>query len=386
MKVVLAIDSFKGSLSSAEAANVAERGIRKIYKDADVVKVSVADGGEGTLEALSSINGAKICSAKVSNPLGEKIKASYAIFPREDGSLCAGIEVAQAAGITLLKKLSPMKASTFGVGEIILSAYKKGARSFLIGLGGTATSDCGIGLLSALGAKFFDRNNKLINKFGGENLSEITRADFSGISQKILECDFEILCDVKNPLYGKNGAAYVYSPQKGANKEQVLTLDNGMKSYAKILKKTLGKDVSKLEGAGAAGGLGAMFLSVFNAKKSSGIDGVLEALGFSKKIKGADFVITGEGRLDYQSAMGKTPSGVAQMAADFGIPVIAVGGGLVDGSETLYNSGVSAMFGIPQYPMSLAEAIDKKMATKNLSVCVENIFRLIKSRETFFKK
>lgn len=378
MKIVFAIDSFKGCMTSLEAANSAEIGAKKVFPKANCIKVAVADGGEGTLDALACIKGAKKASVQVSNPIGKKVQAEYVLY-KEKGTLCAAIESAQACGITLLKKLEPIKASTLGLGEIILSAYKNGARKFLIGLGGSATSDGGMGMLASLGVKFFDKNKKPIKSFGGENLVKVASADFSNIPQDLLNCKFEILCDVKNPLYSKLGAAYVFSPQKGASPEQVKLLDNGLKSYAKVFAKALGKDLSKNEGAGAAGGLGFAFMAVLNAKKTSGIDGVLDALNFTSAIKNADFVITGEGRLDRQSAMGKTPCGIALRAKKQGIPVFAIGGGIVSGAETLYDCGVSAMFAIASSPISLENAMKPDIAKQNIANCVESIFRVIKS-------
>ena len=378
MKIVFAIDSFKGCVSSLEAASSAEIGAKKVFPKAKCIKIAVADGGEGTLDALACIKGAKKMSTQVDNPIGKKVVAEYVLY-KEKGKICSAIESAQACGITLLKKLEPMKASTFGLGEIILSAYKNGARKFLIGLGGSATSDGGMGMLASLGAKFFDKNKKQIKSFGGENLSKVASADFSAIPQDLLKCEFEILCDVKNPLYNKLGAAYVFSPQKGASPEQVKLLDNGLKSYAKVLAKSLGNDVSKNEGAGAAGGLGFAFMAVLNAKKTSGIDGVLDALNFTSAIKNADYVITGEGRLDRQSAMGKTPCGIALRAKKQGIPVFAIGGGIANGAETLYDCGVSAMFAIASSPISLDDAMKPDIAKKNIANCVESIFRIIKS-------
>ena len=378
MKIVFAIDSFKGCMTSLEAANSAEIGAKKVFPKANCIKVAVADGGEGTLDALACIKGAKKASVQVNNPVGKKVQAEYVLY-KEKGALCAAIESAQACGITLLKKLEPMKASTFGLGEIILSAYKNGARKFLIGLGGSATSDGGMGMLASLGVKFFDKNKKPIKSFGGENLVKVASADFSNIPQDLLNCKFEILCDVKNPLYSKLGAAYVFSSQKGASPEQVKLLDNGLKSYAKVFAKALGKDLSKNEGAGAAGGLGFAFMAVLNAKKTSGIDGVLDALNFTSAIKNADFVITGEGRLDRQSAMGKTPCGIALRAKKQGIPVFAIGGGIASGAETLYDCGVSAMFAIASSPISLEDAMKPDIAKQNIANCVESIFRVIKS-------
>ncbi|MBQ6534488.1 MAG: glycerate kinase, partial [Opitutales bacterium] len=335
----------------------------------------------GTLEAFASLGGARTISAKVSDPIGKKVSAKYALF-KDGGALCAAVESAQAAGITLLKKPDPLGASTFGLGEIILSAYARGARKFIVGLGGSATTDGGMGMLASLGAEFFDKSGKPLRSFGGGNLGKVARADFSKLS-KFARCEFTILCDVKNPLCGKLGAAAVFSPQKGADKKQAAELERGMKIYARAVAKARGADFSKREGAGAAGGLGFAFMAALGAEKKSGIDGVLDAVGFDRRIEGADIVVTGEGRLDSQSAMGKTPCGVARRAKARAIPVIALGGGVADGAETLYKCGVSAMFPIVRAPVSLAEALGKNNARKNLRLCAESVFRLAK---TFLKQ
>ncbi len=376
MKVVLAIDSYKGSLSSFEAATAVERGIRKVYPGAKIEKTAIGDGGEGTLEAFSQTPGAEACSALVLNPLGKKVRAKYVLFDR-GGSVCAGMEAAQAVGITLLKNLSPMEATTFGLGELILKAAKRGAKKFYIGLGGTATTDGGMGMLAALGVKFFDKKNSKIASFGGRNLIEVSKIDASEIAVKGLS--FEILCDVKNPLCGPEGAVRVFAPQKGATPKQVELLEKGMRSYSEILSGVAGFDVSEAEGAGAAGGLGAAFMGVLKAKRKSGIEGVLEAVSFSKKLKGADFVVTGEGRLDSQSAMGKAPEGVARFSKLAGVPVIAIGGGIEKGAEGLYKCGVNAMFSSLRKPASLPEAMAKGTAFENLEKVSENIFKLIKA-------
>ncbi len=381
MKIVFAIDSFKGCMSSIEANNFAAIGVKRVYPNAEFVKIPVADGGEGTLETFAKIKGAKKIVARVKNPTGDLVVAKYVLY-KDDGISCAMIESAQAIGLTLLKKLQPMKACSFGLGELILHAYKKGARKFLIGLGGSATTDGGMGMLSALGAKFFDKNGKLLTNFGGENLKKVSLVDFSDVSTSIKNCEFKILCDVKNKLCGKLGAANVFSAQKGASPKQIKMLDCGLKSYAKIIEKSLRCNASMLEGAGSAGGIGFALMAVLNAKKVNGIDCVLDSLDFSKKIADADFVITGEGCIDFQSSMGKTPSGVALRAKEFGIPVIAVCGKLAEGYEALYKSGVSAIFCISQKPMSIVDAMKKQVAKRNMSACCESIFRLISTTKS----
>ncbi|MFA5689494.1 MAG: glycerate kinase [Kiritimatiellales bacterium] len=375
MKVVVAIDSFKGCLSSMDAADAAEKGIRRVYPRAKIIKLAIADGGEGTVEALASQRGAKLVYAGVKNPLGRKIRAAYALLNAKS----AVLEVAKASGLPLLKKseLNPLKTSTLGTGELIKNALRRGVKIFTIGIGGSATNDGGMGMLAALGVKFFDVNANKIKNFGGANLIRVARIDCAGMLPELKHAKFTVLCDVDNPFCGKTGAAHIYAPQKGASPEMVKQLDVGLYSFAAVMENTTGRDIRKIPGAGAAGGLGGAFLAFMNAKLERGIDGVLDAVKFEQKLSGTDFVITGEGRLDAQSAMGKAPSGIAERAAKMNIPVIAIAGGIKTGAEKLYETNIAAMFSVCRAPVSLEEAMNPKNAAGNLERLCENIFRLI---------
>lgn len=376
MKVVTAIDSFKGSMTSLEVSEAFEKGVKRVYKDAKVVKVPLADGGEGTVRALiDNLNG-KIVSIKVKDPLMREIDSFYGISG--DGKT-AVIEMASASGLPLLtlEERDPMKATTFGTGELIKDALIKGCREFIIGVGGSATNDAGTGMLSALGYIFLDENgNELIPN--GENLEKIKSFRDDKVLSEILESKFLIACDVDNPFYGSNGAAYVYGKQKGATEEIIKKLDEGMKNFSNIIKEIKKVDISDVSGAGAAGGLGGAFMAFFNSELKPGIDIITEKIELEEKIAGADYVITGEGRIDFQSAMGKTPSGVAKLAKKHGIPVIAIGGSVDDKIENIYECGITAAFSIIDSPMTLGEAMDAKNAQRLVEKTAEQIFRLIK--------
>lgn len=305
-KAVIVPDSFKGTLSSAEVCQTVTECLAKRYPDLTVIQIPVADGGEGTVEALlSAVGGEKICCT-VKSPLGRDIGAYYGILP--DGT--AVIEMAQASGITIEKENNALKSSTYGTGQLILDAISKGAESVLIGIGGSATTDGGIGALSALGVRFLDKDGKEV-PLCGEGLSLIESIDASAIDERLNRCDITVLCDVVNPLYGEKGAAFVFSPQKGASEKDVLLLDEGLRRLALVSEKALGKDYSLCEGAGAAGGLGFGLIAFLGGKFVKGIEYVLEKAAFSEKVTDADLVITGEGRLDIQSLMGKVPFFVA---------------------------------------------------------------------------
>lgn len=377
MKVVFAIDSFKGSMSSLEAADAAEKGLLKVFETAQAVKIPVADGGEGTVEALAAQEGARLVEIEAADPLGRRIRAHYAVLA--DGT--AVMEMARASGITLLSasELNPMKTSTFGTGEIIAHALKSGARKFAVGIGGSATNDGGMGMLAALGFEFFNSDGERLSEYGGENLAKVASIKLSGAMPELAEADFTVLCDVSNPFSGPNGAAHVYAPQKGATPEMVELLDAGLKSYAKAVEANTGMSIDEHPGAGAAGGLGGAFLAFLKAKLKNGIEGVLDASGFDEKIEGADFIVTGEGRLDIQSSMGKAPEGVARRAHKKGIPVIALGGGITEDAARLYDCHVGAMFSICPSPMALEDAVNHDNAMRNMERASENIFRLIKT-------
>lgn len=376
MKVLIAIDSFKGSLSSNQLANKVEDGIKKVYKDADIIKVPVADGGEGTIEALVEGTGGNFVEITVSNPILVPIKAKYGILGDQKTAV---IEMATASGLPLvpIDKRNPMETTTYGTGEMIKDAITKGCREFLVGIGGSATNDGGIGMMKALGVKFYDENNIELGH-GGKQLSKITKIDTSGLLPEIKECKFLIACDVDNPFYGLNGAAHVYGKQKGADNKMILELDKGLKDFSETIKKVLNKDIADIAGAGAAGGLGGGFLAFLNSQLRSGIDIVLEEVKLKEKLVDVDFVITGEGRMDFQSVMGKAPVGVAKLAKQYDIPVIALAGGIADDAGEIHNHGIDSMFSIMNYPMTLEEAMNPKRAGSLVEKNIEEIFRLIK--------
>lgn len=384
MKVVVAIDSFKGSLSSFELGQEIENGIKKVYPEAKVIKVPIADGGEGTVASLVEGTKGKFVTVAVNNPLMEKIEARYGIMG--DGKT-AVIEMAEASGLPLIpvEKRNPMKTTTYGTGELIKDAISKGCREFVVGIGGSATNDAGLGMLQALGYKFLDENKKELG-YGGEILSKVRYIDSTKRLPELKNCKFLVACDVDNPFYGPKGAAEIYSRQKGATEEMVKELDKGLKDLSEVIKKELNIDVSNLSGAGAAGGLGGGLVAFLNGKLSPGIDMILEKVGLEKELKDADFVITGEGRLDYQTAMGKAPVGVAKIAKKFDIPVIGLAGGVTDEAGQTHEKGIDSFFSIINYPITLEEAMKKETAKKFVKGNTEEIFRLIRVCEKKYSK
>ena len=317
-KVVIAPDSFKGSLSSFDVCRIISEELEK-REDIECISVPVADGGEGTVDTyLYNMGGEKV-EVRVQNPIGEEITAYYAQL---DGHT-AVIEMAQASGITLISPLAPMKADTYGTGQLILSAMDRGVRNIVIGIGGSATTDGGTGCIRALGGRFLDKDGKEV-RHGGDGLSDIESIDMSGLDRRIGDCRFTVLCDVNNPLFGEKGAAYVFAPQKGADAECVEQLDRGLQHYSDKVKEALGKDNAKAEGAGAAGGLGYALMTFLNAGMKKGIDNILDMCGFEEKVRNADLVITGEGKMDSQSLLGKVPFSVASRVS--GVRTVAVVG------------------------------------------------------------
>lgn len=375
MKVVVAIDSLKGSLSSIEAGEAIKEGILKVC-DAKVLVKPLADGGEGTVEALiSGMNGIEQ-KVTVIGPLKEKVECIYGILPQNNTAI---IEMAGAAGITLVPEnlRNPLLATTYGVGEVIKDSIKKGCRNFIIGIGGSATNDGGIGMLQALGFEFYDENMEKVS-LGGKVLAEIRHIKTENKLSELSECSFKIACDVSNPLYGENGAAYVYGPQKGANSEVVKELDLGLQNYANVVKEELGIDIAEVSGTGAAGGLGYAFLAFLNAKLESGIKIILEEIKLEDDIRDADYVITGEGKLDAQTAMGKAPIGIAKLAKKHGKKVIAFAGCITDEAVKCNDEGIDAYFSITNKVMDLTEAMDKEVAKRNMTQTTMQVFRLIK--------
>lgn len=384
MKVVIAIDSFKGSLSSYELGEAIEKGVKEVYSEAEVKKVPIADGGEGTVESLVEGTNGKFIKVLVNNPLMEKIEARYGIMG--DGKT-AVIEMAEASGLPLIskEKRNPMKTTTYGTGELVKDAIEKGCREFIIGIGGSATNDAGLGMMQALGYKFLDENKNELG-FGGEILSKVKYIDSTNRLKELSECKFLVACDVDNPFYGPRGAAEVYGRQKGATEEMVTLLDKGLFDFSEVIKKSLGKDIANLSGAGAAGGLGGGLVAFLDGVLSPGIEMVLEKVGLEKELEGADFVITGEGRLDFQTAMGKAPVGVAKIAKKYNIPVLGLAGGVADEAIETHKKGIDSFFSIINYPLTLEEAMEKTTAKKFVEKNTEEIFRLIKVCQNKFTK
>ncbi|WHY68106.1 glycerate kinase [Neobacillus sp. SuZ13] len=356
MKIVIAPDSFKGSLSAVDAARAIESGIQKAFPDANTLCLPVADGGEGTLDTLVAATHGQKIPVCVTGPLGQKIEAEYGILG--DGKTCV-IEMAKASGIPLIprEELNPLKATTFGTGELIKQALDDGFKSFILALGGSATNDGGAGMLQALGLSLLDEQGNKIST-GGAELKKISSIDLSNFDNRIQGCQFLIASDVENPLIGPNGASHVFGPQKGATPEKVLILDACLAHWADEVEKVTGVRLHDLPGAGAAGGIGGAFQAFFPSRMRRGIDVVLEYTGLHKALGGADLVITGEGQVDFQTASGKTPMGVAQAALLKNIPTIILAGSVGKGIEVLYQYGIVSVHSIINKPMELKEAME----------------------------
>ncbi|HEO1698598.1 TPA: glycerate kinase [Clostridium perfringens] len=369
MKFVLAPDSFKESMTSMEACNAMERGIKKVFKDAECIKVPMADGGEGTVEALVHATFGRIERVNVTGPLGNKVEAFYGVL---GNGKTAVIEMASASGIQLVKReeRNPLITTTFGTGELIKAALDQGIKHLVIGIGGSATNDGGCGMLQALGGRLLDKEGNQI-AFGGRALKDIESIDLSSLDERLKEVSIEVACDVTNPLVGEKGASAVFGPQKGATKE----LDNNLAHYASVIKKDLGKEVSHIEGSGAAGGLGAALL-LLGGELKRGIELVIKHTELAEKVKGADFVFTGEGSIDDQTIYGKTPMGVATVAKENGVSTIAFSGKVGEGIEGLYEIGIKSIFSIMTGVSTLDEAL--KEGSRNLELTTENVVRLLK--------
>ena len=341
MKLLFASDSFKGSLTSLEITAILTREARAAFPGCETVGVPVADGGEGTVDAMLAACGGTVRICAVSGPLGQPVQARYAVLP--DGT--AVVEMAQASGLALAGTVrDPLRASSRGTGEMMLHALQGGAKRLIVGIGGSATNDGGMGLLSALGARFIDADGQVCQGCGAE-MQQVARAELAPAIERLEGVQLDVICDVTNPLLGENGATAVYGRQKGATPPVAARLERGMTRYAALLERTLGRDVSAFPGAGAAGGVGSALHGVLGARLRSGIDAVLEAADFESKLQGCDLVITGEGRLDRQSlAFGKVPVGVKRVCARHGVPVVALVGGLGEGGGDYCEAGVSAVF------------------------------------------
>lgn len=373
MKIIIAPDSFKESLSALDVATEIEAGFRIVFPDADYVKLPIADGGEGTVAALVAATGGEIHNLLVRGPLGDPVKAFYGICGDKQ---TAFIEMAAASGLALVPvaQRNPMKTSSFGTGELLLHALEQGVRDFIIGIGGSATNDGGVGMLQALGVSFLDEQDRKIG-LGGQALKSLIRIDASGLDQRLQKSRIQIACDVDNPLTGDKGASAIFGPQKGATPETVAMLDHYLKNFASVIRRDLHRDVETVPGAGAAGGMGAAFLAFTNAQLRPGIDIVMEAIRLDQHLANAALVITGEGKIDGQTIYGKAPIGVARQAHKAGIPVIAFAGSLGEGAERVREHGISACFSIVNRPCSLETALME--AKQNLRLTATSVAEVI---------
>ena len=375
MKVVVAIDSLKGSLSSIEAGMAIRDGVLAAKPDAEVIVKPLADGGEGTTDALiEGMNGKRI-DLTVTGPMGTPVNAYYGYLA---DSHTAVMEMASAAGITLVPaaEKNPLLATSFGVGEVMNDALQTGCRNFIIGIGGSATNDGGIGMLKALGVRFLDENGEDAGE-GGQALAKVTQIDVSGLNPLLKECHIQVACDVNNPLCGENGSTYVYGPQKGVTEDMKKQLDEDMAHFAMVTSETLGNDYHDTPGAGAAGGLGFAFLSYIGATLTPGIELILDAVRLEQELPNADIVVTGEGCLDFQTAMGKAPVGVARLAKKYHAKVIAFAGSVTKEASACNKEGIDAFFPILRSVCTLEEAMDPANARANLTATVEQVFRLL---------
>jgi glycerate kinase len=373
MRIVIAPDSFKGSLSSKEVADAIELGVRKVLPDVDIVKIPIADGGEGTVQTLVAAMGGEIIKTQVIGPLGETIESYFGVLNDKKTAI---IEMANASGLPLvpIEKRNPLITTSYGTGQLIKAALDMNLERIVIGLGGSATNDGGVGMAQALGVRFFDENGNEIG-FGGGELSKISKIDMSGIDEKIRKVRIEAACDVDNPLCGPNGASYIYGPQKGANKEMIDILDRNLGHLAKVIKRDLGADIMDLPGAGAAGGLGAGLVAFLNAELKRGIDIIVNITKLDDYIKDACVVFTGEGQIDKQILSGKAVYGVAKIAKKHGAYVVAIVGSINDDAYELFDKGIDGIESIIDKPMTMDEAC--KRAGLLVERAAERVMRLI---------
>lgn len=372
MNILIASDSYKGSLSTQEVATIIGKGIKKVFPDANLTSIPMADGGEGTVDAMVTCLGGRYEYCDVVGPMGNTVHAKYGVL--EDGK--AVIEMAEASGLPLvpLSERNVLKATTYGTGQLIKAALDLGCREIYIGIGGSATNDGGIGMAQALGARFFNESGEE-SGFGGEVLHSITDMDLGEMDPRLKEANLIVMSDVSNPLCGPTGASAIYGPQKGATPEQVKQLDEGLLSFVEIVESKLNIKVRHLEGAGAAGGLGMGLVAFASAKLQSGIDSMLQAAKFEDKMKQTDLVITGEGRIDGQSINGKVPIGIAQCAEKYKVPVIAIVGSIGQQAEVVYQHHIESMESCIKSPCTLEEALEG--AEENLMEATERIMRSI---------
>ncbi|USX24080.1 glycerate kinase [Oxalobacteraceae bacterium OTU3CINTB1] len=374
MKIVIAPDSYKESLSAMAVANEIEAGFREIFPDAEYLKVPVADGGEGTVQAMIDASGGRLVELRVRGPLGEPVPAFYGMMG--DGET-AVIEMAAASGLELVPVAlrDPLRTTSYGTGELIRDALDAGARRFVLGVGGSATNDGGAGMLQALGGRLLDGAGKDLAAGGGA-LATLARIDLSGLDARIADCAFDVACDVSNPLVGPQGASHIFGPQKGATPEMIELLDAGLRHYADIIARDLGRPVADVPGAGAGGGIGAAMLVFLGGRLRPGSEIVTAAVGLDAAVADADLVVTGEGRIDSQTIHGKTPVGVARVAQRHGKPVIAIAGGLAPGAAAVHEHGIDAVFGAVSRPCTVEQALAD--AARNVRVSARNIAAVLR--------
>lgn len=372
-KILIIPDSFKGTLTSKQICSIIKERVDVHFPSAEAIMLPVADGGEGSVDAFLTAVGGKLIKCKAKNPFFEDMESFYGML--KDGKT-AVIEMAAAAGLPLVeKRKNPMLATTYGVGMLIEDAVLKGANHIILGLGGSATNDFGCGAAAALGVRFYDESGKEFIPTGA-TLESVQKIDTSGVLSELKKLKITLMCDVKNPIYGENGAAYVYAPQKGATPEEVKKLDTGLVHITKIVKNDLGKDLSTLKGGGAAGAMAGGMVAFFDATVRMGIDVVLDTVGYDSLLEGADAVFTGEGKIDSQSLEGKVVYGVATRAKAKGVPVISVVGGIDGDISALYELGVNSVFSINRMPEDFS--ISRYKSAENLKNTVDNIFRILK--------
>lgn len=373
MKIVIAPDSFKESLTALEAAQAIEEGMKKVLTDAEFVLVPMADGGEGTVQSVIDATGGSMKKLTVTGPLNEPIEASYGLSG--DGEL-AVIEMASSSGLDKVpfEKRNPMETTSFGFGELIKDALDNGVDEILLGLGGSATNDGGAGMIMSLGGRLLDKAGQQI-PLGGKGLKELSAIDLSHLHPRLQEVTIRVACDVDNPLTGEQGASFIYGPQKGGTSEQLEELDKNLLHFAEIIKEQLGVDIEDVPGAGAAGGLGAGIMAFLNGKLENGGELLVEMLRLDEKMKDADLVVTGEGGINHQTIYGKTPVAVSRVAKTYGIMVIALAGSISEGYESVYGEGIHAVFSILNQPVTLEEALSK--GHENLKQTAENVARVI---------
>lgn len=371
---VLAPDSFKESMTAKEVCNAMEKGLRKVFPEANFVHVPMADGGEGTTQSLIDATEGRLYALNATGPLGETVEASYGIMGNGE---IAVIEMASVSGIQFVNRdtKNPLVTTTYGTGELLRACLDKGIKKIILGIGGSATNDGGTGMAEALGVRFYDEAGNTLPRGGGA-LNRLHYIDLSGLDSRLAQVDIQVAYDVTNPLCGEQGASAIFGPQKGATPEMVAQLDNNLAHYAPVIRNQLGKEIATVPGAGAAGGLGAGLMAFSQCTLRRGIDIVVEFSGLSDKLVGADFCFTGEGRIDYQTKFGKTPYGVAKTAKAQGVPVIAVSGCVGEGVEALYGEGIDTIFGIIPRADNIEALL--KDGTINMERACENIGRLLK--------